>query len=151
MALTSLSRIPLAQEFVRIGFGDAIDDNAAFYSHDFLTQELTTTEMKAVLPVLVQYNSFNGKKVADAISSFQGKVKGWKFGAANSPLLLVVLAPWTHQVEETNPRGKSGTKYSVEEREALVSQLRHLFLNELNADKFERDNHNKYVYGAWWD
>jgi hypothetical protein len=151
MALTSLRRIPVAQEFVRIGFGDAIDDDAPFYSHDFLTEELTTVEMKAVLPVLVQYNSFNGEKVAAAIASSQGKVSGWKFGAAGSPLLLVVLAPWTHQVEDTDPRGKSGTKFSIEERDALVSQLRHVFLNELGADKFERDGDNEYVYGAWWD
>jgi hypothetical protein len=150
MALTSPRRIPVAQEFVRIGFGDTIDDNAPFYSHDFLTQELTTIEMQAVLPVVKQYNNFNGEKVATAIASFKGKVSGWKFGAANSPLLIVVLAPWTHQIEDTNPR-ISGARIPREEREALVAELRRVFLTELNADKFERDGDSEFVYGAWWD
>lgn len=151
MARTSSRRIPVAQEFVRIGFGDAIVGDAPFYSHEFLTQELTTTEMQAVLPIVKQYNSFNGEAVATAIARFKGKVSGWKFGSAGSPLLMVVLAPWTHQVEDTDPRGKSGTKFSPEEREALVAELQRVFLTELSADRFERDSSSEFIYGAWWD
>lgn len=150
MALTSTRRIPIAQEFVRIGFGDAIDDNAPFYSHEFLTQELTTTEIQAVLPVVKQYNSFEGEKVAAAIERFRGKVSGWKFGAAGSPLLIIVLAPWTHQIEEVRPGGKSGTKFTPEQRDEILVEMRDVFLNILNADKFERNGSSEYEYGAWW-
>jgi hypothetical protein len=151
MALTSPRRIPIAQEFVRIGFGDTVDDNAPFYSHEFLTQELTTTEVQAVLPIVKQYNTFEGERVAAGIERFRGKVSGWKFGAAGSPLLIAVLAPWTHQIEEVRPGGKSGTKFSPEQREALLAEMRDVFLNVLNADKFERNGDNEYEYGAWWD
>lgn len=151
MALTSRRRIPVAQEFVRIGFGDAIDDTAPFYSLHFLTQVLTTTEVQAVLPVVKQFNNFQGEKVAAAIQRFRGKVSGWKFGAAGSPLLIVVLAPWTHQLEDVKPGGKSGTKFSPEQREALLGELRRVFLDELDADKFERDGESEVEYGAWWD
>lgn len=151
MAITYQPRIAVAREFVRLGFGDAIDHEAPFYSHDFLTQELTTTEAQAVIPVVAQFNNFNGEKVASAIGRFKGRVSGWKFGAAGSPLLLVVLAPWTHQVEDTKPGGASGTKFTPEQHTALVDELRSMFVNELDADKFERDGHEEYVYGAWWD
>ena len=150
MAITSQRRIPVAQEFVRIGFGEAVDPQAAFYSHDFLTQELTTTEAQAVVPVLAQYNNFNGARVAKAIGRFKGRVSGWKFGAAGSPLLLVVLAPWTHQVEDSRPGGTSGTKFTSQQVQALIDELRKVFLNELSADKFERDGDSEYVWGAWW-
>lgn len=151
MTLTSPRRIPVAREFVRIGFGDAVDDQAPFYSHEFLTQELTTTEAQAVIPVVTQYNRFSGEKVADAIGRFKGRVSGWKFGAAGSPLLLVVLAPWTHQVEDIQPGGPSGTRFTPQQRTALLDELRSMFLNELDADKFERHGDSEYVYGAWWD
>ena len=151
MALTSERRIPVAREFVRLGFGDAIDPTAPFYSHEFVTQELTTTEAQAVIPVVSQYNNFNGEKVAAAIGKFRGRVSGWKFGAAGSPLLLVLLAPWTHQVEDAKPGGKSGRKFTPEEKASLVAELRALFLDELGADKFDQDQGNESVYGAWWD
>lgn len=150
MAITSLRRIPLAQEFVRLGFGGHIDPDAPFRSHEFLTEELTTTEVKAVLPLLKHFNEFSGEKVASALERFRGKVSGWKFGAAGSPLLVVVLAPWTHQIEEADPR-KTGVRFSIDEREALLGEMRHVFLKELGADKFERHGESEYEYGAWWD
>lgn len=150
MALTSQRRIPVAREFIRLGFGDTIDPAAPFYSHEFVTQELTTVEAQAVIPVVSQYNNFNGEKVAAAIGKFRGRVSGWKFGAAGSPLLLVVLAPWTHQIEDTPPGGKSGRKFTPEERAALIAELRKLFIEELDADKFEQDGSSESVYGAWW-
>ena len=151
MAITSPRRIPAAREFVRLGFGDAIDDSAPFYSRQFITQELTTTEVQAVLPVVAQYNNFTGSKVAAGIERFRGRVSGWKFGAAGSPVLVVVLAPWSHQVEELRPGGQSGTKFLPEEREDLLAELRQLFLTELGADKFEREGGSEFAYGAWWD
>ncbi len=151
MARTAQRRIPVAQEFVRLGFGEVIDDNAPFYSHEFLTQELTTVEAQAVIPVLKRYNRFDGEKVAAAIARFRGRVSGWKFGSAGSPVLLVVLAPWTHQVEDTPPGSKSGTPFTDAERHALVKELQALFLNELGADKFDADEGSEFVFGAWWD
>ena len=66
MAITSTRRIPVAQQFVKLGFGEAVDDHAPFYSHHFLTQELTTTEVQSVIPVLPEYNNFNGARVAQS-------------------------------------------------------------------------------------
>jgi hypothetical protein len=151
MALTSQRRIAVAKEFVRIGFGDAIDDLAPFYSHEFLTQVLTTTEVQAVLPEVQQYNAFNGEKVAAAIERFRGKVSGWKFGCAGSPLLIAVLPYATHQIEEMPPAGKSGTRISEESHEALIHEMQKMFIEDLDADKFEKNDDSNHVFGAWWD
>jgi len=150
MARTSSRRIPSAQQFVKLGFGEAIDDDAPFYSHHFLTQELTTTEAQAVIPVLSSYNNFDGNRVSDAIGKFKGRVSGWKFGAAQSPLLLVVLAPWSHQVEDTKPGGPSGTKFTDSEVMALAAELKNTFVDQLHADSFEQYQGSQYVYAAWW-
>lgn len=151
MALTSDRRIPSAREFVRLGFGDAIDPTAPFYSHEFLTQVLTTPEVQAAIPVVSRFNAFDGEKVAEAIGRFRGRVSGWKFGAAGSPLLIVVLAPWTHQIEDVPPSAPSGRKFLPDETNALVAELRTLFLDSLGADKFELNGGSKFEYGAWWD
>lgn len=150
MALTFPKRIAIAKEFVRIGFGEAIDDDAAFYSHSFLTQELTTTEAREVIPVLKHYNEFDGEAVANAIGRFQGRVSGWKFGAELSPLLVVVLAPWSHQIEDTKPGSGSGRKFSEAEMASLVEDLRSMFINELKADSFEQQAGSEFSYRAWW-
>ena len=151
MPITSQRRIPAAIEFVRLGFGDTIDENAPFRSLEFLTETLTTTEVQAVLPIVKQFNSFNGEKVAAGLERFRGKVSGWKFGAAGSPLLIAVLAPWTHQAEEISPRSPSGSKFSDDQRKMLITEMRALFLDELDADKFEMNGDYEYEFGAWWD
>jgi hypothetical protein len=151
MPLTSQRRIPVAQDFVRIGFGDAIDDNAPFRSLDFVTEELTTLEAQSVIPIVKQYNEFDGERVAAAIGHFRGRVRAWKFGRAGSPLLVVSLAPWTHQIEDTDPRLPSGTRYSETEVDALVAELRQMFLVQLGADIFEQVGDDKYTHQAWWD
>ena len=151
MARTSQRRIPFAREFLRLGFGEVVDDDAPFYSHHFLTQELSTEEAMAVIPVVEQYNKFNGQRVADAIASFNGRLSGWKFGCAGSPLLVAVLASWTGQVENTKPGGAAGRKFTAEEHEALVDELRRVLVGDLAADKFERQAESSFEYGAWWD
>lgn len=151
MARTSQRRIPLAKEFVRIGFGEVVDNDAPFYSHHFLTQELSTEEAMAVLPVVAQYNNFAGATVAAALAPFNGRVSGWKFGSAGSPLLVVVLAPWTHQVENFKPGGASGRKFTPQEVQQLVEELRTLFIDSLAVDTFEPHNGSEYEYAAWWD
>ncbi|WP_255988959.1 hypothetical protein [Chitinolyticbacter albus] len=150
MARTSLRRIPLAQEFVRIGFGNSIDPEAAFCSNEFLTEVLTTIELQAVLPIVKQFNQFNGDKVAAAVERFRGQVQGWKFGCAGSPLLIAVLPYWTHQVEDYPLVGEVGVRISEESLECLVAEMRQVFLHELHADKFDRDG-SSHAYGAWWD
>ncbi|MGZ3238158.1 MAG: hypothetical protein ACXU8A_12365, partial [Burkholderiaceae bacterium] len=92
-----------------------------------------------------------GDRVATAIEKFRGRVSGWKFGCAGSPLLLVVLPYSTNQVEEHPPAGKGGTTISNETHESLIKEMRQLFIEELNADKFEPDDESNHVYGAWWD
>lgn len=151
MARTSQRRIPVAKEFLRLGFGEVVNADAPFYSHHFLTQELSTEEAMAVIPVVEQYNNFNGRRVAQAIATFDGRVSGWKFGCAGSPLLVVVFAPWTHQIENTKPGGPAGRKFTEAEHAAMVEELQHLFIVELAADKFERNAKDIYEYDAWWD
>lgn len=151
MTTSSERRIAAAQQFVRLGFGDTIDDDAAFYSHHFLTQGLTTLEAQAVIPVVPQYNAFNGAKVAAALAQFRGKVTGWKFGAARSPLLIVVLPYWTHQAEEVTPGTSSGTKITPAEQAALLDEMRRVFVDVLAADKFQKNGDGSNEFGAWWD
>jgi hypothetical protein len=157
MAITSQRRIAAAQQFVRLGFGDAINDEAAFYGTRFLTQELTTTEAQAVLSVVPHFNEFVGETVAAGIERFRGRVSGWKFGASGtllvtgSPLLVVVLPYFTHQLEEVKPGKTGGDPISPEVHRALISEMRHVFLNELAADTFEPEGNDDHVYAAWWD
>ena len=49
MPVTSTRRIYIAQQFVRFGFGEHVDESAPFYSPTFLTQELTTTSQRVNL------------------------------------------------------------------------------------------------------
>ncbi len=151
MSRTNSKRIQAAQDFIRLGYGDAVDDAAVFYSNEFLTQELSTTEVQAVLPLVQEFNLFAGERVAQAIGKFKGRVTGWQFGKAGSPLLVVVLAPWSHQVEELPPGAPSGQKFTELEREQIVQELKNTFINELDADEFEQVEGSLYKYRAWWD
>jgi len=151
MARTNPKRIQAAQDFIRLGYGDAVDNDAAFYSNEFLTQELSTVEVQAVLPLVRQFNLFAGDRVAQALGKFKGRVTGWQFGKASSPMLVVVLAPWSHQVEELPPGAPSGRKFSERELEQIVQELRNTFIEELDADEFEQIEGSLYKYRAWWD
>ena len=151
MPLTNPHRIPLAQQFVRLGFGDTIDPSSPFRSLEFLTEALTTPEAQQVIPVVQRFNAFDGEAVGAAIGRFRGRVMGWKFGCAGSPLLIVQLAPWTHQIEDTPPRSPPGRRHSDKENRALIAELQDLFINELRADKFEMNGGDDLEYGAWWD
>jgi len=144
-------RAELAQQFVRMGFADILSGDAKFRSLNFLTEELTTLEVQAVLSVIPDYNSFNGLKVARSIEKFSGRVKGWKFGRAGSALLIVLFASWTHQLENIQPREPTGTRISESDAEALILEMRKVFIDELDADKFEPDVDASRIFGAWWD
>ena len=144
-------RVAAAREFVRLGFGDSIDDNASFRSLEFLTDTLTTDEVVEVLPVLPSFNAFDGLKVAHAVKEFRGRVSGWQFGSANSPVLLVVLAPWTNQLEFA-PRNAPGSRqFTDAERSALLKELSAVLTEQLGADSFEQRPNSQFKYAAWWD
>jgi hypothetical protein len=150
MPVTSSRRIHVAQQFVRFGFGEHVDEGAAFFSAEFLTQELTTTEVQAVLSVVQTFNAFSGGRVGGGIERFRGRVTGWKFGRMGGPLLVVSLPYWTHQVEENPAGGKVGSPVHDSAHQALVEELRALFLNELDARGFGPRDDSDHVFGAWW-
>ncbi len=150
MPITSSRRIQVAQQFVRFGFGEHVDEAAPFYSADFLTQELTTTEAQAVLSVVPKFNMFVGGSVGGAIERFRGRVRGWKFGRAGAPLLLAVLPYWTHQVEEQAQGAPAGRPVPDPEHHALIEALQRVFLDELDAQRFAPYDGTDHVFGAWW-
>ncbi|WP_139260309.1 hypothetical protein [Duganella sacchari] len=149
MEKTIIGRVEVAEQFVRLGYGDLIDDDAKFRSLDFLTERLTTDEIKLVISVVPSHDAFDAKTICSALDQFRGRVAGWRFGRAGSPLLMVDFAHWTHQLEDT-PSRPSGTRISEQDRDSLISELRNLFLHQLGADKFESDD-VELSCGAWWD
>lgn len=150
MPVTSTRRIHIAQQFTRFGFGEHADENAAFYASHFLTQELTTTEAQAVLPIVTRYNAFYGLTVAGGIARFRGKVRGWKFGRDDAPVLVVILPYWTHQIEEIPQGAPVGKPISDEDTQALADALRHMFMNELDALRFVAQDDSGHVFAAHW-
>ena len=150
MPVTSTRRIHIAQQFIRFGFGEHVDENAPFYSNQFLTQELTTTEVQAVLTIVQRYNAFYGVTVAGAVGRFRGRVRGWKFGRADAPMLVVTLPYWTHQVEEIPQGAPVGKPISDEDNQALVAELHQLFMTELDANRFEPLDDTGHVFAAHW-
>lgn len=122
-----------AIEFVRLGYGDNF--GLHFRSLYFRTGELTTAEAQAVMRIIDEYNSFDGRKVADAIEQFKGKIAAYEFGRESSPVLYIQLPHWTHHREGSAP-GASGTAISDAEHDALVAELRDTFVAKLGADEF---------------
>jgi hypothetical protein len=150
MPVTSTRRIHIAQQFIRFGFGEHVDENAPFYSSHFLTQELTTTEAQAVLPIVQRYNAFYGVTVAGAIGRFRGQVRGWKFGRADAPMLVVTLPYWSHQVEEIPQGAPVGKPISDQDNQLVVDALRQMFMHELDANRFEALDDTGHVFAAHW-
>lgn len=150
MPVTSTRRIHIAQQFIRFGFGEHVDESAPFYSPDFLTQELTTTEVQAVLTIVQRFNAFYGLTVAGGIGRFRGRVRGWKFGRSGAPMLVVTLPYWTHQVEEMPQGAPVGKPISDEDTQALVEELRHVLVHDLDANRFVAQDDTGHVYAAYW-
>jgi hypothetical protein len=80
------TRLRNAVEFVKLGFGD--DFGSDFRSLCFRTEELTTDEAQAVMK-LINYDDFDGVKVAEAIGQFKGQIAAYEFGREGSPVLYV--------------------------------------------------------------
>ncbi|WP_296000678.1 hypothetical protein, partial [Rugamonas sp.] len=105
--------------------------------------------LKLVISAVPSHDAFDAKRICDALTVFRGRVAGWKFGRAGSPLLIVDFARWKHQLEDT-PSRPSGSRISEQEHDLLISELRNLFLHQLGADKFE-PNEVEHSCGVWWD
>jgi hypothetical protein len=141
------TRLRNAVEFVRLGFGN--DFGFDFRSLYFRTEELTTDEAQAVMK-LINYEDFDGVKVAEAIGQFEGQIAAYEFGREGSPVLYVKLPYWTHQREGSPPR-KAGTMIEDAENDLLVAMLEDTFVKTLRASEFGADSTNKRMLRVWWD
>lgn len=149
MKKTVIGRAEIAEQFVRLGYGDLIANESKFRSLDFLTERLTTDEVKLAISAVPSHDAFDAKRICDALNVFRGRVAGWRFGRAGSPLLIVDFAQWTHQFEDT-PSRPMGSRITDQEHELLISELRNLFLYHLGADKFEPNDAERSC-GIRWD
>jgi hypothetical protein len=146
-----------AMEFVKLGFGD--DFGLEFRSLHFRTEELTTDEAQAVIR-LINYEEFDGAKIAEAISQFKGRFAACEFGREGSPVLYVRLPCWTHQ-REGSPARKDGVRIEEAENDSLVAMLRDTFVEKLGASEFGAQKTFADVPGVyvadkrklrvWWD
>lgn len=150
MPVTSTRRIHIAQQFIRFGFGEHVEESAPFYSPNFLTQELTTSEVQAVLTIVQRYNAFYGLTVAGSIGRFRHRVRGWKFGRGDAPILVVTLPYWTHQVEEIPQGAPVGKLIPDEVTQTLADELRQVLVHDLDANRFEALDDTNHVYAAYW-
>jgi hypothetical protein len=140
------TRLRNAVEFVKLGFGD--DFGFDFRSLYFRTEELTTDEAQAVVK-LINYDEFDGVKVAEAIGQFRGKIASYEFGREGSPVLYVNLPAWTHQ-REGAPRGKSKSRIEDAENDSLIAMFDAL-ATTLEASEFGAVNADKRKLRMFWD
>jgi hypothetical protein len=141
------TRLHNAIEFVRLGFGD--DFGLDFRSLYFRTEALTTDEAQAVMG-LINYDVFDGVKVAEAIGQFRGKIAAYEFGREGSPVLYVKLPYWTHE-REGCPKGKTGTKIEDAENDLLVARFEDTLVSKLGASEFGAVIPDKRMIRVWWD
>jgi hypothetical protein len=133
--------------FVKLGYGDSF--GLGFRSLYFRTDRLTTIEAQAVMRI-IEYNGFDGNKVADAIEQFKGKFAAYEFGREGSPVLYVSLPYWTHQ-REGAPRGNMGERIDDTENDTLVAKLRDALVERLGADEFDVVKMDSPKVRIWWD
>lgn len=135
-------------EFVKLGYGDL--KNKSYRSLNFVTECLETDQIIKIIPVVEQYNSFEGAKVAEAIKQFRGQVGCYEFGRAGSPVLHINIPYWTHQKEYYNG-SKQGKRITDKEVEKLIEQLQMVFQGTLYADEFGKDSIMERKVYFWWD
>jgi len=141
------TRLRNAIEFVRLGFGD--DFGLDFRSLYFKTEALTTDEAQAVMR-LINYDDFDGVKVAEAIGEFKGSIAAYEFGREGSPVLYVKLPSWTHQRESSRKR-KAGTRIEDADNDLLVASLEHTLVSKLGASEFGAVVGDERTIRVWWD
>lgn len=127
-----------------------MNPDATFRALACLTDGLTTSEVQSVLCVVPEFNLFSGPEVAASIEQCRGRVSGWKFGRPGSPLLIAVFAYWTHQLENTLPRGPTGRRIFDADVDTRARDMRRVFIDELDADQFEPVDDGSRNIGAWW-
>jgi hypothetical protein len=140
------TRLRNAVEFVRLGFGD--DFGFDFRSLYFRTEELTTDEAQAVVK-LINYDQFDGIKIAEAISQFRGKIASYEFGREGSPVLYVNLPVWTHQREGAS-RSRSKSRIEDAENDSLLARFDAL-ATTLGASELGAVDPHKRKLRMFWD
>jgi hypothetical protein len=139
-----------ALQFVALGYGD----NRGFRSLNFRTEKLNTDQTQAVVRLVKEYNQFDGAAVAAAIEQFRGRISGYEFGREGSPVLYIELPYWTSQAEahavqaaEAGP----GRRIEDAERDALIEEMRVVFVDRLKADEFDIEEIGDRRLRVWWD
>jgi hypothetical protein len=135
-----------AQTFIRLGFG--LDRSVNFQSTEMLTPIMRTVQAQQLIQMVVSYNNFEGKKVAEALTEFRGHVSSVQFGREGSPVIYIQLPYWTHQQEETRIKGQEGKCIPGSVTDKLVERLRHVMVEKLAADEFTVEYNRVRV---WWD
>lgn len=135
-------------EFVKLGYGDMNGKN--YRSLNFVTECLETDQITQIIPVVKNYNAFDGAKVADAVGKFRGLVDCYEFGRAGSPILHINIPHWTHQREYYEGPIK-GKKISDTEVEVLINEFKEVFVGRLGADEYGRDSIMERKVYFWWD
>lgn len=153
-AAPSSDRVEQLKQFVRLGYGDSHD--LEFRVLDFRTEEISTTDMQAILPLVPSYNAFDGNAIAKGIEPLRGQVMGWQFGREGSPAIYVHLPYWLKQ-QEGNCTPTEGCKDLPNDRrltdaefKALVAQVKSTF-TALHADEIGVDTISDHIYRIWWD
>ena len=139
--------IESASEFVRNGYGDEF--SRKFSSYSFRTQELRTNQVQQLVRLIKSYRSFNGEAVAQAITTFEGRVTSMQFGRELSPVLYVQLPHWTHQ-REMSPKDAERRRIPDDENAKLVAELRRRFVEELQASEFGPERGDPRRIRVWW-
>ncbi len=135
-------------EFVKLGYGDLREKN--YRSLNFVTECLETDKIIQIIPIVKNYNAFDGKKIANVLQKFRGKVSCYEFGRAGSPILHINIPYWTHQREYyhgPNP----GEKISDSEVEQLINELKDVFIEQAYAEEFGVDAVMERKVYFWWD
>ena len=137
-----------SKQFVLLGYGDLREKN--YRSLNFVTECLKTDQMSQIIPIVTQYNAFDGKKIAEALKQFRGKISCYEFGRAGSPILHIDIPYWTHQLEYYDGP-KLGRRITEAELEKLIKELKRVFQVEHFADDFGRDSIMERKIYFWWD
>lgn len=137
-----------AERFVSLGYADIISRDAEFWSTQFRTDQLTTSEAQTLVRLVKSYNAFEGHKVSAAIEQFKGRVTAWEFGREGSPVLYVRLPYTTNQIEGRRSY-VVGDRIPLEVHAALLEQMQTVFQSELCASEYSLDERQHYAR-VWW-
>ena len=139
-----------ANQFVRLGYNDLINDNSSFRSMNFTTDEQRSTLLVPAIRQVREQNAFQGEPVADGVSRFEGQLPAAEFGRRGSPILWLTFPMWTHQREGEDPLCH-GERISDEEYNVIKAETVKTFVDELHVDSWgERETLSRKLW-FWWD